>query len=339
MSGLNPDRETLLQFAALMFKRADQTGFVSLRAFRDNDSRNEKPILIESIRLDDSDFAAIVFERARQAAAWDDPAVYCPPVATFKTTGNAKADNLHEGVDLSVECDHAPRDARSEAGSTARPATAIVESGGEWINPATGEIEPKVHLHWRLKKPTTTTEEHELLREARTLAAKLVGGDGTNKSVVHPIRWPGSWHRKKTPRLAKIVASDDTAEIDLLEAVEILRDASGAATFNGFGFKTEQQAQCRRSCGRSLRSLRHPEQRSALGRLEQDRNGHLGRYGGLRGGHRAFAEWSAKVVEERSGGDRGPLAALHEFAADEGRIWHAGLAGPQALAGMDVRKR
>ena len=29
----------------------------------------------------------------------------------------------------------------------------MVESGGEWINPETGEIEPKVHLHWRLKKP------------------------------------------------------------------------------------------------------------------------------------------------------------------------------------------
>lgn len=147
MNGLNPDRETLLQFAALMFKRADQTGFVSLRAFRDNDSRNEKPILIESIRLEDSDFAAIVFERARQAAAWDDPAVYCPPVATFKTTGNAKAGNLHEGVDLSVECDQRPLEARLKLEALLGPATATVESGGEWINQATGEIEPKVHLH------------------------------------------------------------------------------------------------------------------------------------------------------------------------------------------------
>ena len=95
MSSLNPDREMLAQFAGLMFKNADPSGFVSLRAFRDNDRRDEKPILIEAIRLDDPDFAAIVFERARQAAVWDVPAVYCPPIATFKTPRNAKTDNLH----------------------------------------------------------------------------------------------------------------------------------------------------------------------------------------------------------------------------------------------------
>ena len=32
------------------------------------------------------------------------------------------------------------------------------------MNPETGEIEPKVHLHWRLKKPTATKAEHELLQ-------------------------------------------------------------------------------------------------------------------------------------------------------------------------------
>ena len=29
----------------------------------------------------------------------------------------------------------------------------VVESGGEWANPETGELEPKLHLHWRLQKP------------------------------------------------------------------------------------------------------------------------------------------------------------------------------------------
>ena len=79
-----------------------------------------------------------------------------------------------------------------------------------------------------------------MLKEARKLATELVGGDGTNISIVHPIRWPGSWHRKGTPRLAKIVASSDS-EIDLAEAVERLRDASGTATFAGFGFKTDSK--------------------------------------------------------------------------------------------------
>ena len=133
----------------------------------------------------------------------------------------------------------APTWARSTLEALLGTATAIVASGGEWTNPETGEIEPKVHLHWRLKKPTATKAEHDLLSEARELATKLVGGDGTNISIVHPIRWPGSWHRKGTPRLAKIVASSDDNEIDLAEAVERLRDASGAATFTGFGFKTD----------------------------------------------------------------------------------------------------
>ena len=34
MTPLAPDREALLRFAGIMFKRADKTGFVSLRVFR-----------------------------------------------------------------------------------------------------------------------------------------------------------------------------------------------------------------------------------------------------------------------------------------------------------------
>ena len=152
MTDLIPDREVLLQFAELIFKNANPNGFVSLRAFRDNDRQDEKPILIDAIRLDDPDFAAVVVERARQAATWDDPAVYCPPAATFKTPRNAKTENFHEGVDLSAECDQSPRAARATLEALLGPATAVVESGGDWMNPATGEIEPKVHLHWRLKR-------------------------------------------------------------------------------------------------------------------------------------------------------------------------------------------
>jgi len=295
---LEPDREALLQFAALMFRNAIPDGFVSLRAFRDNDRRDEKPILIEAIQLGDADFAAILFERARQAAAWDDPAVFCPPVATFRNHQNAKTGNLLQGVDLSTECDQAPQAARSTLEALLGPATAVVESGGEWINPATGEIEPKVHLHWRLKTPTSTRAEHDLLKEARTLAANLVCGDGTNKSVVHPIRWPGSWHRKKTPRLAKIVASSDDSEIDLTEAIEILREATGAAAFTGFGFDFKKTG------GRKLEADDHAAAAAALSVIpnndlewvDWNRIGMAAwaATGGSEIGRKAFAEWSAK---------------------------------------------
>ena len=60
---------------------------------------------------------------------------------------------------------------------------------------------------------------------ARKIAAVIVGGDATNASIVHPIRWPGSWHRKGEPRLCRIAAIDDTAEVDLDTALDVLQRA------------------------------------------------------------------------------------------------------------------
>ena len=225
---LLPDREMLGDFINLMFKNASPDGYISLRSFTDKGSQEDKPLHIQAIRVGDVELLDIAFIRASQAATWHKPAVFCPPVATFKTTKTAKPDNLQEGIDLSTECDANPREARMKLEALLGEATIVVESGGEWTNPQTGEIEPKVHLHWRLKKPTSTKAEHAMLKEARTLAARLVGGDTTNNSIVHPIRWPGSWHRKGTPRLAKIVASSDDNEIDLAEALRRLREAVGS---------------------------------------------------------------------------------------------------------------
>ena len=131
------------------------------------------------------------------------------PSQRFGIIRTQRPTTSYEGVALSVECDQSPLEARQTLEALLGPATVVVASGGEWTNPKTAEIEPKLHLHWRLNKPTATPEEHEKLKEARRLATELVGGDGTNISIVHPIRWPGSWHRKGTPRIAKIVASSD----------------------------------------------------------------------------------------------------------------------------------
>ena len=110
----------------------------------------------------------------------------------------------------------------------------VVASGGEWINPA-GEVQPKLHGHWRLSEPTRTAEEHGKLKAARRLATALVGGDATNIPVVHPIRWPGSVHRKGQPKLARIVGFHPDAEIDLGEALEALEAAAKA---HGISFDT-----------------------------------------------------------------------------------------------------
>ena len=67
--------------------------FRCVRFPRQTKEKKDKPIFVDPIRIDDLDFLEIVTERARQAAAWHVPAVFCPPVATFRTHKNAKTDN------------------------------------------------------------------------------------------------------------------------------------------------------------------------------------------------------------------------------------------------------
>ncbi|MGM4959839.1 PriCT-2 domain-containing protein [Bradyrhizobium sp. 604_D8_N2_3] len=304
---LIPDREMLGRFTDLMFKHADRNGVVSLRAFPDEKANGKKPaaIFVDGIRLNDPDFLNVVVERARQAATWDKPAVYCPPMSLFKNHQNASAANLIQGPCLSVECDQKPSAARVRLEALLGAATIIVESGGEWTNPETGEVEPKLHLHWRLKKPTATEAEHGLLREARELATALVGGDTTNIPLVHPIRWPGSWHRKGEPRLATITAASDNAEIDLDAALKVLREAfdavseaSGTAAFVSAGVK-------------STGKLRAADDAYVVSALAVIPNGNDSDWnywnnigmktwaatGGSEAGRKAFHQWSSKSAK------------------------------------------
>ena len=153
---LTPDRAQLAEFASLLFGNARLEGFIALRSFVEG-SKDEGAILTEWIRIGDLVFLDTVYERARQAATWNKPAVFCPPVATFRARGNAKTENLYEGVALSVECDESPQEALQILDAILGEPTVTVESGGEWSNPDTFDDEPKLHLHWRLNKPTTKT--------------------------------------------------------------------------------------------------------------------------------------------------------------------------------------
>jgi hypothetical protein len=111
-----------------------------------------------------------------------------------------------------------PREARAKLEALLGPATFVVRSGGTWTNPATGEVEDKLHLHWRLRIPARGDALPQL-KQARDLAARLVGGDPSNKPVCHPIRWPGSWHRKGEPILCSIETASLDSEIDLAAAL------------------------------------------------------------------------------------------------------------------------
>jgi hypothetical protein len=150
--------------------------------------------------------------------------VFCPPIATFSTQ-RAREVDLANGLALSVECDTHPSTARSHLESVLGPATVVVASGGRWVD-SHGREHDKLHLHWRLGEPTSDAESHAKLKRARILATALVGGDATNVPAVHPIRWPGSWHRKGEPRLATIVACDESRELVLSDALELLEAAA-----------------------------------------------------------------------------------------------------------------
>jgi hypothetical protein len=97
----------------------------------------------------------------------------------------------------------------------------VVRSGGKWADPATGEVQDKLHLHWRLRTPARG-EALPLLKQARDIATRFVGGDPSAKPVCHPLRWPGSWHRKAEPVMCTIETASPDSEIDLTAAVAAL---------------------------------------------------------------------------------------------------------------------
>jgi hypothetical protein len=262
------DPEQIRTFTDALFRYASEGGFISLRAFDDRE-KGKPPFAIEPVQINGSglqpitDRAVTLAERCANAAQ---AIVFCPPVATFKTGDNAKAENMAEGVALSVECDSTPGAARDKLESLLGTATVVVASGGEWTDPETGEVQDKLHLHWRLDEPTQSPEDHAKLRRARELATALVGGDTTNVPPVHPIRWPGSLHRKGAPRLAHIVTLNEGAEIDLGDALERLEDAAGGLPLqngrtpdsdaDGFPIDTGQQGKSADDYARLLRGMK-----------------------------------------------------------------------------------
>src|SRR5437868_6349360 len=135
-----------------------------------------------------------------------------------------------------VECDHQPVVSQHALVHVLGTPTIVVKSGGVWIDPETQEEQDKVHLYWRLTQPTRETADHDKLREARELASLIVRSDPTAKPSVHPLRWPGSWHKKGEPRLAQIAGINAEIEVDLDNALAMLHD-----TAHGLGIKRAQK--------------------------------------------------------------------------------------------------
>lgn len=235
MTDLSSDPAAIEQFVASLFRYADPETFISLRTF-DQHERGGAAVAIEGVRVgsDPRALAGRITKAATKAANIAPPTVFAPPVATFAGPTKAATADLANGVAISVEIDTGDTAAkRRRLEHLLGPVTVAVHSGGEWTDPQTGEIHPKAHLHWRLSEPTREPADHEKLRLARKLAALLVDADATAAPPVHPLRWPGSWNLKASPRLATIAAGNPASEVHLEDVLERLQEAVEAAGVGG----------------------------------------------------------------------------------------------------------
>jgi DNA polymerase len=222
------DREQIETFVLALFKHATAGHWISLRAFHE-DRADLPPFKITPYKLN-GDFSILInqaYHDAELAAHEPKKIVFCPPIATFTTHAHAREVDLAEGLTLSTECDAHAQAARMKLEALLGPATVTVESGGTWANPTTGQIEPKLHTHYRLQTPARNKNDQAKLKLARKLATAIVGGDSSNVPLVHPIRWPGSLHRKRDPKLCRIVSLNPDAEISLDFALGVLQTAAG----------------------------------------------------------------------------------------------------------------
>jgi hypothetical protein len=222
---LEPNRDQIEIFVQGLFRHCNGDGVVSLRGFYDDGGNTSFRITPISLKGGLPFLMEAAEDEARRAANEPKPVVFCPPVATFKPGWQAREEDLLEAPALTVELDEHPRAALKKLISILGFPTFVVRSGGEWTDPKTGEVEDKLHAHWRLKEPARGADIAKLKR-ARRIATELVGGDTTNVPACHPIRWPGSWHRKAAPKLCEIEDTnhvDDELDLDMalaaLEAV------------------------------------------------------------------------------------------------------------------------
>jgi hypothetical protein len=213
---LEPDRTQIEAFVQSLFRHAAPNDFASLRVF---DHKN-KPLFTSMWPVKMAGgieyICEVATDLARRAANNPSPAVFCPPIAIFRNGESAKETDIAQGLVLSVELDEHPNDGRQKLEGVLGPATMVIASGGAWNG------EDKLHLHWRLTKPAAGVADLAKLKRARKLATQLIGSDPSAVPVVHPLRWPGSWHTKGKPRLCSIIENNSDIEINLYTALTAL---------------------------------------------------------------------------------------------------------------------
>jgi len=234
---LEPDRGQIEIFVDAMFRHAGGDGYVSVRSFL----ADNKTFRISTAKLKGGlrHLIEVAEDDARRAANAPQPATFCPPVAVFSSADGwrARQEDLLKGLALSAEIDEHPDEALNRLEEILGPATLVVKSGGQWID-SNDTPRDKIHAHWRLNRPAMG-DQLTKLKQARRLAAAIVGADTSNVPTVHCLRWPGSWHRKSGPRLCHIATAAPDIEVDLDEAFELL-EAAAPKTARGNGHDSSE---------------------------------------------------------------------------------------------------
>lgn len=227
MTPLAADRGEIGRFVAALFRYADEGGFISLRIFEQE--RGKPPVEIRAVQINGEGLAPVIAQAtgaANRAARHAKPLVFAPPVCTFASATRAAESDVLNGVALMAEADMHPERTRERLCGILGPPTVVNASGGTWTDPETGEVQDKLHVYWRLAEPTRTAEEHAKLKRARRLMVALTGSDPSAVPLVHPLRWPGSWHRKGQPRLCRGAELNEAVEVSLDEALDRLEQAA-----------------------------------------------------------------------------------------------------------------
>ena len=147
---LKPDQCDLAAHFNDLFRYANDGVFIAHRIY--TEGQKSRCIGRKATRIGDGTLIDDAVSAATIAATHQERALYCPPLAGFNNAKEASMDALVEAYTFTVDCDQYPQEALKRLVERLGPATLVLATDGEWENPDTGEVEQKVHAHWRLTK-------------------------------------------------------------------------------------------------------------------------------------------------------------------------------------------
>lgn len=156
---------------------------------------------------------------AKDVAKYPRPAVVCPPFSLFKPGEPAALANIVYAPAYVLDADIAPEKTLRDAEDLFGPATYIVASGSDWIDPQTGEREAKRHAYWLFEKPARTPTEIARVIGLFKAAKPLFAGADRSITPAHGLRLWGSANTKSrfVPRPCMLVAERLT-RLDIAKA-------------------------------------------------------------------------------------------------------------------------